>query len=82
MAGKKIPVKSPGIYTTEPGRICTSVRAMFGGITGPPPSVAAYAESDPPGHSEITLRRPGGGKSGGGNINSVAKGGPKGSKVK
>jgi len=83
MAGKKLG-KTPGTYTTSPGRINTSVRGFFGGITGAPPSVAAYANSDPPGDTDKAnmLRRPSGGGTGAG-INSIAKNsGKKGAKGK
>jgi hypothetical protein len=82
MAGKKMSKTTPGAIVTSPGRIGTSVRAFFGDITGRPPSIEAYADSDPPGHTDTAtmLRRPKGGGTGA-SISTIAKGG-KGSKGK
>lgn len=73
MAGSKMKKGTPDFTVSEPGRILTPVRALFN-LTGTPPNVAAYSESDSPGTSKLQLRRPNGGGTGGGNINSIAKG--------
>jgi len=73
MAGKKMGKGSGDFEITSPGRIQTPIRAFKGGITGTPPAIAAYSESDPPGTNKLALRRPGGGKESGIGINAVTK---------
>jgi hypothetical protein len=72
MSGKKLGKGTEDFKVTPEGRILTPVRAMFN-LTGQPPGVAAYAESDSPGTSKLQLRRPSGGKEGPG-IRSISKG--------